>query len=193
MLGIARHIGFNDKACLACGYIPSIKEKSYTEEVANNCNIPTLSNLVKDYINLNLGVEVILPQNTSSLLDVVAQANKINRSQLNQFQGKKVSEFYSEFICGGISLSLKDSENNVANVDAPLAFQSAMAGIFLAAELVIDACNLRKNPIKQLSHFYPLNQISKHNPFNHDLERDKSGRCLCGDKDFVSRYKDKWK
>lgn len=193
LLGIARHTDFNNSACLACGYIPSQKERNYINEVADNCNIPNLSNAVKDYMNLNLDVDAISgPQNTSSLLDIIAQANNIERSKLVQFHGKKVNEFYSEFICGGISLSLSDKENKVTNIDAPLAFQSAMAGILLAAEIVIDACNLRINLIKQQSHFYPLNPLGQNNPFNHQLTKDNTGRCLCMDEDFKNHYLAKW-
>ena len=194
LLGIARHTDFVNSACLACGYIPLQKEKNYINEVADNCNIPTLSNLVKDYINLNLGVEtVIFPQNTSSLLDVVAQANGIPREQLTQFHGKKINQFYSEFVCGGISLSMSTVENKTNNLDAPLAFQSAMAGILLAAELVIDAGDLRQNAIAQQSHIYPLNPMGKLNPYNHRLSKDTSGRCLCGDTDFQNQSLMKWK
>jgi len=193
-LGIARHTDFVNTACLACGYIPSQKEKNYINEVADNCNIPNFSIAVKDYINLNLDVDAISsPQNTSSLLDIIAQANKIERNKLVQFHGKKVSEFYSEFICGGISLSLSEKENKVTNVDAPLAFQSAMAGILLAAELIIDAGSFRKMPIKQQSHLYPLNPIGPNNPFNHQLSKDNTGRCLCRDEDFQKQYNNKWK
>ncbi|MGA2408251.1 MAG: E2 ligase fold family C protein [Bacteroidales bacterium] len=193
LLGIARHLDFLNSACLACGYIPSQKERNYINEVADNCNIPNLSNAVKDYINLDLNVDTIIsPQNTSSLLDFIAQANNIERSKLVQFHGKKVNQFYSEFICGGISLSLSDKQNKVTNVDAPLAFQSAMAGILLAAELVIDESNLRKTVIKQQSHIYPLNPLGINNPFNHQLLKDNSGRCLCSDLDFKNQYLIKW-
>jgi hypothetical protein len=194
LIGIARHTDFVNSACMACGYIPMQKERNYINEVADNCNIPNLSNAVKDYINLNLDVDAISsPQNTSSLLDIIAQANSIERNKLLQFHGKKVNEFYSEFICGGISLSLSAKENKVTNIDAPLAFQSAMAGILLAAEIVIDAGNFRKDSIKQQSHFYPLYPLGLNNPFNHNLSKDNSGRCVCMDEDFRRQFISKWK
>lgn len=193
LLGVARHTNFNETACLACGYIPTQKERNFTEEVALNCNIPAMSNMVKDYINLNLTVDaIIFPQNTASLLDVVAQANGISRNQLNQFNGKSIPQFYSEFVCGGISLQLTRVGSQIANVDAPLAFQSAMAGILLASELVIDSAGFRKSPTKAVTHFYPLNPIGNHNPFNHNLEKDRSGRCLCADSIFKDQYDKKW-
>ena len=193
LLGIARHYDFINSACMACGYIPLQKERNYINEVADNCNIPNLSNAVKDYINLNLDVDAISsPQNTSSLLDIIAQANNIERGKLDQFHGKKVNEFYSEFICGGIVLSLSDKENNISNIDAPLAFQSAMAGILLASEIVVDAINLREKPIKQQSHIYPLNPLGSNNPFNHQLAKDSTGRCFCNDEIFKNQFLLKW-
>lgn len=194
LIGIARHIDFAKSACLACGYIPMHKERNYTEEVALNCNIPALSDLVKDYLNLNLGVEaIIFPQNTSSLLDAIAQANGISRDQLTQFHGKKINQFYSEFICGGISLSMTNSNNVLSNIEAPLAFQSAMAGILLAAEIVIDANGMARSGIKLQSHIYPLNILSEHNPFNHILTKDQTTRCICADSDFLNQYASKWR
>ena len=194
LLGIARHLDFIESACLACGYILANKEKNYINEVADNCNIPQSSALVKDYINLNLDVNAAPPPpHTQSLLDLIANANSIDRQSLNQFNGKKVEEFYSEFVCGGILLSLSDQPGEEKSLEAPLAFQSAMAGILLAAELVIEDNHLRNKPIKKLSHINPLIPLGAHNPYNHQLEKDKTGRCLCRDEDFRKRYVTKWK
>ncbi|WP_317898933.1 E2 ligase fold family C protein [Aurantibacillus circumpalustris] len=191
LLGISRHNEFGVTACLACGYIPTQQERNYISEVAENCNIPQYVNLVKDYLNLDIPVETPRIQNTGSILDVIAQANTIQRGELDQFHGKKISQFYSEFVCGGISLSLSNS-SRISNVDAPLAFQSAMAGILLAAEIIIDAGGYRNSPIKQVTHIHPLNIFNKNNPFNHQLKRDDTGRCVCSDNVFINQYKAKW-
>jgi hypothetical protein len=81
---------------------------------------------------------------------------------------------------------------SAANVDAPLAFQSAMAGILLGARVVADALNLLDTSLKQQSHIYPLNPIGEFNPYNHNLQKDATGNCLCADDVFVKRYKSKW-
>lgn len=194
LIGIAEHADFVNAPCLACGYIPVQKERNYTEEVAANCNIPQHVNFVKDYLNLNISVDSTYNNMTTSLLDVIATANSIERSQLNQFNGKNVQQFYSEFVCGGISMSLSKVDSAIAtNVDAPLAFQSAMAGILLASRVVIDASALAAKGSKQQTHFYPLNRFDKYNPFNHNLQKDFTGRCLCADRDFIDVYKKKWR
>lgn len=193
LIGIASHTNFIKAPCLACGYIPSDKERNFTEEVAQNCNIPNHSNFVKDYLNLNISVESIYNNNTVSLLDVISTTNGIDRKQLNQFHGKTISEFYSEFVCGGISLSLSTVNHQVmSNVDAPLAFQSAMAGILLACRIVTDAASLSRESLKQQTHIHPLNTFNRFNPFHHNLQKDNSGKCLCSDSTFIERYKAKW-
>ncbi len=67
-----------------------------------------------------------------------------------------------------------------------------MTGILLAAEVIIDAGDFRTQPISQQSHIYPLNPFGTHNPFNHKLSKDKSGRCLCMDEHFKKQYSRKW-
>ncbi|HMJ69744.1 MAG TPA: E2 ligase fold family C protein [Cyclobacteriaceae bacterium] len=192
LIGVATHADFVNAACLACGYIPNQKERNYTEEVAVNCNIPNHANFVKDYLNLNLPVDARYNNNTVSMLDVISTANAIPREALIQFHGKRIEQFYSEFICGGISMSLSTiGQEKVSNVDAPLAFQSAMAGILLAARIVGDALGLNKS-FKQQSHIYPLNPIAEFNPYNHNLQKDTTGSCICADQVFIERYKSKW-
>lgn len=191
LVGIARHLNFLETSCLACGYIPSIKERNYTEEVAINCHVHP--NVIKDYLNHNLTVDAVFQNYTVSLLDMIAKANHIDRQLLNQFHGKRVPEFYSDFICGGISLALAPSSAvEIKNIDAPLAFQSAMAGILLAAEIIVENNGLRRVTLKQQSHFYPLNPFSAHNPYQHNLEKDASGRCICADETFKKQYQQKW-
>ena len=193
LIGIATHVDFINSACLACGYIPTQKERNYTEEVAFNCNIPQHANFIKDYLNLNVSVDSFYNNNTVSLLDVIATTNGIPRELLSQFHGKKVNEFYSEFVCGGISMSLSSVETNkMTNVDAPLAFQSAMAGILLASRIVSDGLGIANKDLTQQTHLHPLNLLSQYNPFNHNLQKDISGKCLCADPDFIETYKEKW-
>lgn len=193
ILGVSRHLDFEREACLACGYIPDEKTKNYTQQVADDCNIPAFHNLVKDYINLNAAVGTVFAPNTVSLLDLISQANQLSRDKLNGFNEKRVREFYSEFVCGGVSLALTNEQNKiVANVDAPLAFQSAMAGILLAVEIIAQAKNFKRNSIKQTTQFYPLQPLGPGNPHNFYVQKDPTSRCICRDNVFLSVYREKW-
>ena len=193
-IGITRHKDFSIDACLACSYIPLKKKKNFINEVADNCNIADKSEMVKDYYNLDKSVDDIwLPKYDQSLLDVIAKANKIDIAKLSHFKGLKINQFYSDFVCGGVILNLSQTENEITNVDAPLAFQSAMAGILLASELVkyFTDTSLIQELRTDFYHLAPI--VNGFNPFHRMIEKDKTNRCLCRDNDFVNRYNEKWK
>ncbi len=192
LIGITRHTDFEKNACLACSYIPNTVRKNRTTEIAENCNIPDKSEMVKDYYNLNKPVNETITNYNESLLHEIALANKIKTEDLKQYKGMTLDQFYSDFICGGTILKLSNTENEINNVDAPLAFQSAIAGILLAAEIVKYHMNTKlKQEIR--TDFYHLSPIGKLNPYHRKLEKDSTKRCLCRDDDFVNRYIEKWK
>src|SRR5260370_32885710 len=53
------------------------------------------------------------------------------RELLEPFKGKTIDAFYREAICGGHVIAAEGGK-----IEVPMAFQSAMAGIMLAAEVV---------------------------------------------------------
>jgi hypothetical protein len=112
--------------------------------------------------------------------------------KLSHYNGFTIDQFYSDFICGGTILKLSSRKDEVKDVDAPLAFQSAMAGILLAAE-VVKYFNYEGFKQENRTDIYHLTLISKINPFHRQLVKDKTLRCLCQDEDFKKRYVEKWK
>lgn len=191
-LAISRHNDFINEACLSCSYIPLKKQKDFIDEVAENCNIPQKAELVKAYYNLNLPVGNPIPNsNHDSLLLTIARSNDIPIEELNQFNEMTLNQFYSNFVCGGIILEVSKADNNIKNVDAPLAFQSAMAGILLAAELVKHATNLeiKQEQRTDVYHLSPINNGL--NPYHRLIVKDETGRCVCRDEDFKNRYMEK--
>lgn len=193
LLAITRHKDFVHNACLGCSNIPTAKKKDYTNEIADNCKIPEKANMVKDYYNLELPVGVPIPNsNQESLLMTIAKANGTTIEKLSRFSNMRLNEFYSDFVCGGVILEVSNGDNQITNVDAPLAFQSAMAGILLAAEIIKDASGQRLEQ-EQRTDFYHLSPIvNGQNPFHRLIEKDTTGRCICRDKDFLNGYVTKW-
>lgn len=183
-IGISRHLDFTRFPCLACGYIPIEKQKNYTSEVADNLNIPQFSDVIKDYLNRNQPVD-------SPLLALISQSNNIPPEALQHFNGMTIPQFYSEFVCGGILLSLTGNSPNSQEMDAPLAFQSALAGILLAAEVVKHMSDMDLAS-ENRTDLYPLQPLGDGNPLNRALQNDSTGRCLCHDQDFKSVYERKW-
>lgn len=193
LLAITRHKDFINDACLGCSNIPTAKKKDYTNEIADNCKIPGKANLVKDYYNLELPVGVPIPNsNQESLLMTIAKANGTTIEKLSRFHNMRLNEFYSDFVCGGVILEVSNGDNQISNVDAPLAFQSAMAGILLAAEIVKDASSqkLEQEQRTDIYHLSPI--VNGQNPFHRLIEKDLTGRCICRDEDFLNGYVTKW-
>ncbi len=184
--GVCRHLNFLDDACLSCGYIPNEKKKSYSQEVSDNLNIPEKERIIRDYLYHNKPVDI-------KLLELVSTANKIDLRELIIYDGASMGEFYSKAVCGGQISYLKKDSTEVIDLEAPLSFQSALAGIVLAFELFISKTELVTDG-KNNNHFYPLSKIKENiNPYRHTLEKDSTNRCICNDKDFVDFYIKKWK
>jgi hypothetical protein len=183
-LGISRHLKFIDSACVACLYIPNGKSKNRSEEIAENLGLLGQENekLVRGYLAMSKPVD-------EALMILVSKAKKIDIELLRQYVGKPVDIFYSEFVCGGMMIRLSGENDRVVNVEVPCAFESALAGILLAAEVVIDASGLRE-PIPPIIRLNLLRPLSDYLLENHD--KHLSGKCICQDEVFINAYRLKY-
>lgn len=186
LIGIARHKDFGKEACLMCTYMPNEQRKSYSQEVSDNLGLPHMELQIRNYLHYNLATD-------EQLIKWVTEANTIGFSELEKFKGISVSDFYAKVVCGGVLMELKRDGIVKETVEAPLAFQSALAGILLLAEKVIDIRNLREKGLPTITHFHPLFPLKPGiNPYSHSFPKDSSGRCICSDNDFLDAYTNKW-
>jgi hypothetical protein len=186
LIGITRHSNFVESACLSCGFIPKQKVKSYSLIVAENLKIPSQEPLIRKYLYNDTPVN-------RELIELVAKANSVERNELLQYEGQNISNFYSTVVCGGYLLSKSNSNGEVIDIEAPLAFQSTLAGILLASELIISKLEFRSTKFKNHTQLHPLFPIKRDiNPYNHTTDKDKTGRCICNDEDFKKVYMNKW-
>lgn len=188
ILGISHHNDFNSKACLACMYIPTIPGKNLSEQIAENLGIGSKEEwLRKKYIHNNLPIDI-------ELLQVIAEANDIDFEQISEFVGQRIINFHANVICGGILMKIRNSDSDQIEVEVPLSFQSALAGILLVSELVLMQCNLRSIETPNHIQFFPLQPISGgRNPYVHSIAKGLDGACICTDEDYLSAYDLKWK
>jgi hypothetical protein len=185
--GITRHLHFGQTACLACGFVPEKKLRDYSQEVADNLGMPDAENFVRHYIAYDFPVD-------ENLLTRISQTNNIPIEELNQFMGMPFSNFYSDAVCGGVILSLTSIEQANARMEAPLAFQSALAGVLLAAEIFLLSDGYRDAQFPNSTQLYPLLPIRQAiNPYSTQLSKDTTQRCICMDSDFVEVYGAKWR
>jgi hypothetical protein len=112
----------------------------------------------------------------------IASSLKVERGILEPFLGKPLRDLYQEGICGGRILATKTGA-----VEVPMAFQSAMAGIMLAAEIVknmrgisSDWVTTKLNVLRPIGCFLSERQ-----------EKSRFGNCICQDEDFIAAYKAK--
>ena len=173
-LGVSRHLDFADSACLACLYLPTGEKPSEDEMIAQIVKLP------KDLVRQLLHLQVPLDQH---LLTQIAQATQRPLAELLPFTGQTLRVFYQKAVCGGLVMGLGTDS---PLTETPMAFQSALAGIMLAAELVVDASGGREQPLPTVTR---LNLLRPFNWRLHEKEqKHDSQRCICQDVDFQHAY-----
>ena len=108
------------------------------------------------------------------------------------FASRSLREFYNEAFCGGVILQLGGSTDGEAiRAEAPMAFQSALAGIMLAAETVVDAGRQSDAPIPPV---WTVIDLSRPLPpyLSPPAARRTDGACLCNDADYLDAYRAKY-
>jgi len=183
-LGVSRHPDFSKNACLACLYIPSGPAKSRDVLIAEALRAEGSDELMEIRTRLYDSRPVGEP-----FVRRVATRLGIPFEPLQSFADQPLSELYVRGVCGGLILSLGGDPSS-ARVEVPMPFQSALAGILLAAELVIDAIKARTEGLPCRTEINLMRPLGDH--LNIPATKLSSGRCICQDKVFVSAYEQKW-
>ncbi|WP_237478593.1 E2 ligase fold family C protein [Lichenibacterium dinghuense] len=178
-LGVSRH-DFGVGPCLACLYLPDRGVPSLSENVAGAIGLPESE--VRSLLHLGSRVD-------HALLARIATASGVDIEKLRPFQGEPLASFYAKAVCGTHHFGAsRGGDRGAAAV--PMAFQSALAGVLLAAEIVADAGSIRTGPIAPLTKINLLRPLGRH--LNEPAGRHPSNRCLCHDPDFASAHWAKW-
>jgi hypothetical protein len=182
-LGVSRHSFDDDNACLMCLYLPQEKQKNFDQLVTEAIGLPPdalmeVRNLLYNYTPLDC-----------AFLERIANALQIDMQALLPLEGKPLQIFYREAVCGGIILCGKKGVTQ-DEFEVPLAFQSALAGILLAAEIVADRGGLRKQMLPATTTIDLLKPLGTH--FSFPQQKHRSGLCICQDQDFVVAHRAKY-
>jgi hypothetical protein len=112
----------------------------------------------------------------------------LSMGQLADWTGKRVQDVYSGVICGQVGVDFSGL-GRVATV--PLAHQSVLAGIFMAAELV-----KRSDPaLESRSQAEPLiiwDDVMRTPPKYWATMRAKEPECFCNDLIYKKIFSEKW-
>lgn len=204
-LGWSRHEKFGLDPCLACLYWPNQRRPSDHELIARATRQAELR--VLGYLTFCPPVDQPLqsdqiprvpdlpvPLDASdwtkrSILDDILTALRIDGQNRKLWQGKQLRDLYREGICGGALISA-DVGEVTQDITVPLAHQSVLAGIMLAAQLLI-ASTPELRPFRSSS---IENRFNVLRDFSQIIQRprQRTSNCICADPDFVERYRAKW-
>lgn len=182
--GISRHYDFLNAPCLTCLYLPKPELKSLPIKIAESLGFKdtSLINIVREYMAKQKPVDNILIQQISQTKGIEAQL-------LMPYAGKQLEVFYAEVICGGVMMQLTGGIQS-ETAEVPSAFESAIAGIMLAAELVIDCA--RSYPQKTIT-ITKLNLLRPITRYTYDeLDKSYAPSCICHDSVYRNQFIRKW-
>ncbi|MGY3487872.1 hypothetical protein ACVW1C_005755 [Bradyrhizobium sp. USDA 4011] len=181
-LGVSRHGFADDGACLACLYLPTVAVKNEHERVAEELGIPDAHQEIRELLQTHQPVSEPFVRRVAAAFDVPYEA-------LQMFVGQPVQAFYRNAICGGLMVSLTGG-SHAGTAVVPMVFQSALAGIMLAADLVKHAAGMQpaSTTTTRINLLRPLAPV-----LGDPRAKDTSGRCLCCDRDFLDAYRRKYR
>jgi hypothetical protein len=180
-LGVSRHGFADDGACLACLYLPTGAVKNEHERVAEELKIPDAQLEIRNLLQTHQPVSEPFVRRVATAFGVPFEA-------LENFVGQPVRTFYRNAVCGGLMVNLTGGASAGTAV-VPMAFQSALAGIMLAADLVKHATGMATASVAATR----INLLRPLAPILADPRgKDPSGRCICHDRDFLDAYRRKY-
>lgn len=179
-LGVSVH-NFTEGACVNCLYQPTGQQSSEDVVIAEAFGVPDKLVEVRNLLYLNGGVP-------RSLLGAIAAARGVVLERLLPFEGRPLRELYSEGFCGGAVIPLDSIGMPADDVHVPLAHQSAMAGVLLAAAALRLAQGVPEQ--SAVAQFDVLQTQERFQTY--PVAKDPNGRCICQDEDYVDVYREKY-
>ncbi|MET0399070.1 MAG: E2 ligase fold family C protein [Longimicrobiaceae bacterium] len=188
-LGLSRHLAFGRAPCLACLYSLEPGGKSEAELVGDAMGLPGAPGNIREMLYSGA------PIGEAFVREVAARRGVTSPEAVDvllAFAGRSLREFYDEAFCGGVILQLGGSADGEAvRAEAPMAFQSALAGIMLAAETVVDAGRQPDAPVPPVRTVIDLSRPLP--PYlSPPAARRTDGACLCNDADYLDAYRAKY-
>jgi hypothetical protein len=191
-IGWSRHERFGVEPCLACLYYPDRPRPNEHELIADALRQPPLRVLSYLVTRTPIGAPLPLvatavdlpapPQanewTQQSLLADLIEAGFLDSAQAPTWTGRQIGQVYHDGICAGGLIRLPGSANGEAAL-VPLAHQSALAGIMLAATFVAscDEDLLGHRPRCVEARFDSLRGL----PQTLTRPRERTAGCLCSD------------
>lgn len=182
-LGISVHNRFDGAgACLACLYLPSGRVPNDDETVARALGVPGMLNEIRTLLHTGKGV-------SRQLIESVAAGLGQQVDNVLEYEGRPVRDLYVEGVCGGGLIPLGSAGTPPQALHVPLAHQSALAGVLLAAALVRRSL-LGEEEGTLITRVNILGAVSDY--VTQPALKAGNGLCICEDRDYVAAFRRKY-
>jgi hypothetical protein len=180
-LGVSTH-DFVNGACVSCLYLPEGPVENEDAIIASVLNMSDKLMQVRVLLHTGEGL-------SREFLEGVAVARDIPIERLLPFEGRPINILYSEGVCGGAVIPLGSAGLPRQEVHVPLAHQSALSGILLAASAVRRSLGLDKagTSITRIDVMATLAEYLTQAAAKHPR-----GICICQDADYLEVYRSKY-
>ncbi len=180
-LGVSSH-DFLEGACVNCLYLPDGKQKNEDQIIAESFGVPDRLMQVRTLLYKNEGAP-------RDLLVAIGTARDLPLARLLPFEGRPLRALYTEGFCGGAVIPLGEPGRSANDVHVPLAHQSALAGVLLAAAGVrIGLSGRVDSVVAQYDVLKPQKRFQVYPAAKHAGER-----CICQDADYREVYRRKYR
>jgi hypothetical protein len=187
-LGISRHDFLGRGPCVCCLYTPTDtpigarpnKDRLYADALGFNGEDAVRE--IREMLHAHRPLD-------RAFLERVARNRGVELEPLLAFEGVPLEALYVRGVCGGLLLRLGGAGAE-RQAQVPMAFQSALAGIMLAAELVLHASGLRAVPLPARTEIDLLRPIG--GVLSSPDTKHRSGHCICQDPDYIRAYQAKY-
>lgn len=171
-LGVSSH-DFLEGACVSCLYLPDGEQKNEDQIIAESFGVPNRLREVRELLYKNEGAP-------RDLLVAIATAKNLPLAKLLPFEGRPLRALYAEGFCGGAVIPLGDVGRPANDVHVPLAHQSALAGLLLAAAGVrMGLSGGVGSSVAQYDVLQPQERFQVYRVAKHAKEK-----CICQDADY---------
>jgi hypothetical protein len=181
-LGISTHVFLGRGACLRCLYLPEGEVPGSDMVMADALRIPEESMRVRELLYRGAGAP-------KDLLDLIAARFGLVPGALDPYMTAPLQKLLAEGICGGAVLPLGMVEAP-RDLHVPLAHQSALAGVLLAAAGVeqLIGSGADNSSVTRVDVMAPLDATHATQP----VLKDPRGICICQDPDYQEAYRLKY-
>ncbi len=183
-LGVSRHEFGGDAACLACLYLPTGKRRNEDEIVLEELGLPP-ERLMEVRSMLHIGLPV-----GDAFVREVAMRHGVDAAALLPFASLPLRAFRQKAICGNAIMAAPDGRG--ADLEVPMAFQSALAGVMLAAEVVASAPGVRLAAPETRTVIDVMRKVPARITFPMRSPTNGVARCICRDPDYVEAHRAKY-